>query len=316
MWAYRLSRPGTVERFVAPDITSPLADGQVRLRFRAAGLCGSDMPRLKGVAGPRYDGYGTAPVHEIVGEVLETSSAEFRSGQRVVGTLGRGAGLAEVIDALGSMLIPAPEELSDAEAVVIQSLSTVLRAAAKLPRARGLRATVLGAGPIGLAFCHVLKDRGVSHISAVDPVERSETAKAFGADEFYCMSSAEWLRQLGTTGRPQIVIEAVGHQQATVSDAVHGVDEHGFVFGFGEPDDAHYTVPYEELYLKDLTLASGRTTTEVWRQALNDGSEYFLRHRADFAAYISHVIPVGDAQQAYSLYAQPQVGRLKVVIVP
>lgn len=315
MWAYRLVRPGTVERFVVPDIEPQLSEGQVLLRFLAGGLCGSDMPRFKGTHGAfQGAGYASAPVHEVVGEVIATASPGFALGQRVVGTLGRGAGLAELVVASASMLIPAPEDLSDVDAVTIQSLATVLRAAAKFPAAQGLRAAVIGAGPIGLAFTHVLKTRGVAHVSVVDPVEHAAIAKAFGADEFYNMSSTAWLQVLLTMPRPQVVVEAVGHQQATLSDAINGVDEHGFVFGFGEPDDADYTLPYEELYLKDVTLASGRTI-DLWPELLRAAAQYLARHRSDFVPYISHVIPVREAQRAYSVYAEPQVGRVKVVMV-
>jgi len=316
LWSYRMLRPGVVGRVDEPGAGPALVEGQVRLRLLAAGLCGSDMPRFKGVAGPRYDGgYGTAPVHEVVGEVIETASPELRVGHRVVGSLGREGGLAELVVALASKLILVPEELGDVQAVTFQSLATVLRAVAKFPSARGLRAAVLGAGPIGLAFCHALSHRGVSWVCAVDPIEREEAAKAFGADEFYRMTSAEWLKTLKAEDRPQLVVEAVGHQQATVRDAVYAVAEHGFVFGFGEPDDADYTVPYEQIYLKDVTLASGCTIGE-WPEVLTEAARYLLRHRADFAAYISHVVPASDAQRAYSLYARPQFGRLKVVIVP
>ena len=310
-------KPGLVEQVVAPDPGPALTEGQVRLRFLAAGLCGSDMPRFKAVAGPLYNGggYGSAPVHEIVGEVTETAAPGFEVGDRVVGTLGRGAGLEEHMVASASRLIPAPRELTDVEAVMVQSLATVLRAAAKFPRTEGLRAAVLGAGPIGLAFCHVFRNRGVGHISLVDPIERAEMASAFGADEFHHMSSAGWLRLLRPEDRPQVVVEAVGHQQGTICDAINSVDEHGYVFGFGEPDDADYTLPYKEIYLKDVTLASGRTIEE-WPEVLTAAAQYLLCHRADFAAYISHVVPVEDAQRAYSLYAKPQVGRVKVVIVP
>ncbi len=316
MWAYRVSRPGIVERTAAPNETLPLVDGQVRLRLRAAGLCGSDMPRLNGAGGPRYDGeYGTAPVHEVVGEVVESASPELGPGQRVVGTLGPHGGLAELMVASASMLVPVPEELPDVDAVTIQPLGTVLRAAAKFPDTTGLRAAVLGTGPIGLAFCHVLKRRGIAHLSAIDPIERSGTAKAFGADDFYHMPSAEWLKVLRPEDRPQVVVEAVGHQQGTVTDAINSVDDHGYIFGFGEPGEANYTVPYGQLYLKDVTLASG-CTIGGWPKVLTAGAEYLLRHRADFARYISHVVPVNEAQKAYSLYANPQVGRIKVVIVP
>jgi threonine dehydrogenase-like Zn-dependent dehydrogenase len=274
------------------------------------------MPRFKGLGGPCGEGgYGAAPVHELVGDVIESASPDMETGKRVVGTLGRGAGLAETTVASASMFIPVPEDLDDVTAVVIQPLATVLRASAKFPDVKGLRAAVIGTGPCGLAFCQILKHRGATHLSAVDPVERAGTAKSFGATEFFHMSSTQWADALDDANRPQLVVEAVGHQQVTVRDAVHGVAEHGYVFGFGEPDDPDYNIPYEELYLKDVTLASGRTIGR-WPEVLRAGLDYLSRHGPDFEAYVSHVVAVKDVQRAYSLYAEPQVGRLKVVIVP
>jgi L-iditol 2-dehydrogenase len=315
VWAVRLYKPGQVERADLPDLEPRLAEGQVLLRLRAAGLCGSDMPRYKGtrrLLGTQ--GFGLAPVHEIVGEVAESASRDLAPGQRVVGTLGRDAGLAQYVLASASMLIPAPQDLDDIEAVVVQPLATVIRAYKKFPDVRGQRAAVVGAGPIGLAFCHVLRNHGIGHLSVIDPVERSQLAKSYGADEYFQMTSAQWLQHVGAQARPQIVVEAVGHQQATLSDAVHAVCDHGFVFGFGEPDEPSYVVPYEELYMRDITLAAGRTIE--WQEALKAGAEYLVKHRRDFANYVSHVLPVAKAQKAYSLYATPQVGRLKVVMVP
>lgn len=316
MWAYRLTKPRLVERAGQPDNTAPLLTGQVRLRFRAGGLCGSDMPRFKGLGGPQADGdYGAAPLHELVADVIESQSPDLETGQRVVGTLGRFAGLAQIVVASASTFVAVPEGLDDVSAVIAQPLATVLRAAAKFPDVKGIRAAVIGTGPCGLAFCHVLSHRGAGHISAVDPVERAGTARFFGADEFFHTQATQWSEGLEDVARPQLVVEAAGHQQTTVRDAVRGVAEHGFVYGFGEPDDADYSIPYEELYLKDVTLSSGRTI-DRWRELLQDALGYLSRYRGDFEGYVSHVIPVEDAQRAYSLYAQPQPGRLKVVIVP
>ena len=63
-----------------------------------------------------------------------------------------------------------------------------------------------------------------------------------------------------------------------------------------------------------LTLRAGRTLGG-WLGVLRDSRDYLLRYREDFKGYISHEIPVSDAQAAYSLYARPQAGRLKVAIV-
>jgi threonine dehydrogenase-like Zn-dependent dehydrogenase len=210
-------------------------------------------------------------------------------------------------------VIAVPEGLDDVEAVAIQPLSTVIRAAGQFPSVEGRAAAVIGAGPCGLSFCHVLKDRGVARIIVIDPVERSKTALEYGADDFLATTSRDWVTSLDGAGRPEVVVEAVGHQNETVVDAIWAAAVGGFVFAFGEVTDPDYVIPCRQIYEKALTLASGRTSRD-WPQVLSTGAEYLANHKRDFASYISHVLPVSEAQSAYSLYARPQAGRLKVAI--
>ncbi|MFD2421959.1 zinc-binding dehydrogenase [Amycolatopsis pigmentata] len=315
MWAYRVDGPGFVRRIERPDDRRELAPGQVRLRFMVAGLCGSDMPKLNGIVvrkgTPAHDG---APIHEVVGEVVESASATLPVGQRVVGTGGGVTGLCEFLVVPDQRLIPVPDALGDVEAVSIQSLGTVLRAADRLPDLSGKRVAVIGAGPIGLSFLHVLKQRGAAHLTSIDPVDREDTARRYGADEFVRMRSTQWVDTLQDHERPAVVVEAVGHQHASITDALRAVADHGFVYGFGSPDDPDYVLPYQQIYERGLTLHAGRTLGD-WHGVLAGSRDYLLKHRDDFSDYVSHVIPASDAQTAYSLYARPQRGRLKVAIV-
>jgi L-iditol 2-dehydrogenase len=315
MWLYQLVAPGFVERVEVPDDSSELQEGQVRLRLLVAGLCGSDMPRLNGARAFGGGGLGGAPVHEAVGEVIESASPLFKTSQHVVGTLGPDASLSEVVTCPASSLIPVPVGFDDVEAVAIQPISTVLRAVGQFPDVRDRTAVVVGAGPSGLSFCHILKHRGVAKLSVVDPVERSETAKAFGADEFIATTGRNWRQSLDGQGRPDIVVEAVGHQNETIVDAIWAAAIGGFVFAFGEITDSDYVVPCRQIYEKALTFASGRTNRGQWQRVLEEGAAYVAEHKADFASYISHVLPLSEAQEAYSLYARPQAGRLKVAVV-
>jgi threonine dehydrogenase-like Zn-dependent dehydrogenase len=145
-------------------------------------------------------------------------------------------------------------------------------------------------------------------------VERSETAAAYGADEFLATTSRHWLNGLDGRHRPEVVVEAVGHQNETVVDAIRAAEEGGFVFGFGEIIDPDYVIPCREIYEKALTFASGRTNGD-WPRVLQEGADYLAEHKQDFGSYISHILPLAEVQKAYSLYARPQSGRLKVVIV-
>jgi threonine dehydrogenase-like Zn-dependent dehydrogenase len=315
MWAYRMTEPGRMARVDVADDDGALGEGEVRLRTRVAGICGSDMPRFNGVIGQferSFDG-GAAPAHEIVGDVVESRCDTLAIGDRVVGSLGMSGALAEFVRVAGSALFVVPNEFDDVEAVVIQPVATILRAAALFPSTEGARAAVIGVGPIGLGFCHVLSHRGVSRLDAIDPIERRTTALAYGADDFVQTTAASWRSGLVEAERPNLIVEAVGHQQGTIAEAIHAVADHGYVYGFGTPDDADYRLPYETIYKKDLTLASGLTTD--WPSALRRSADYLSAYRKDFAGYVSHRAGIADAQEAYALYAHPQADRLKVVVI-
>jgi L-iditol 2-dehydrogenase len=314
-WTYRVDGPGFVTRIDIPRQDAALQPGQVRLKFRAGGLCGSDMPLLQGVPVDSVSGsHDGAPIHEIVGEVVESASQTLAVGQKVVGTGGAASGLAEFLVESDTSFIPIPAGFTEAEAVPIQSIGTVLRAAKSLPDIRGKNVAVIGAGPIGLAFTHLLRQGGARRITAIDPVPRREAALHYGADEFMAMHSARWVANLNPADRPEIVVEAVGHQQGTIRDAIRSVANGGYVLGFGAADDSEYAIPYAEMYERGITLSSGRTL-DGWVDVLNEGRDYLIAHRQDFAGYLTHVVPIDDAQTAYALYARPQTSRIKVALV-
>lgn len=122
----------------------------------------------------------------------------------------------------------------------------------------GRRCAVLGLGPIGLLFCHVLKQRGAARVTGVDRIGRSDVAADFGIDDEQWATSAQWAGKLGVE-RPDVVIEAVGHQVSTPQDAPAAVAPSGKIFSFGVKDNAVYPFKRALLLRKNLTLMSGVT---------------------------------------------------------
>jgi threonine dehydrogenase-like Zn-dependent dehydrogenase len=108
------------------------------------------------------------------------------------------------------------------------------------------------------------------------------------------------------------VVEAVGHQAATLEHAVEAVAPGGTVLAFGVPDDTHYAFPFARFFRKDATLMAGITRDR--RRSLDVARDYLVEHRAMLDAYVTHVIPVADAQTAFELAVKPTAGRLKVVL--
>ncbi|MGH7661766.1 MAG: zinc-dependent alcohol dehydrogenase [Vulcanimicrobiaceae bacterium] len=318
MWAHRLSGPARLE---ALDIAAPAAEnlqeGQVLLKFRAAAICGSDIPQYLGRHDPTFPFTGEPgfPLHEVVGDVVASKAPNLRKGERVVGIAEHHDGLQEYFVNSARCVYPLDgSDLTDAEATVIQPMGTVFNAIARLPDPKGKRIAVIGLGPLGVLFCHALKIKGAKTIIGVDPIDRGDVLRAFGIDEQVKSPSRVWAESLDEAQRPEIIVEAVGHQQHTLVDAVRAIARLGHIFAFGVPDDDFYAIPFRELFRKNASLHAGATSD--WQRSLSESSRYIHEHRDFLKAYITHVLPADRASEAFRLYAQPAVGRLKVVLTP
>ncbi|MBU9764543.1 zinc-binding dehydrogenase [Mycobacterium sp. TNTM28] len=320
MWSYRLVAPYSFER---QDVSEPsaesLAQGQVLLDFLAAGICGSDLPGFKGTQGklPGDTGCCAAemtgfPIHEIVGEVLASRHPDHRPGERVVGWASGFDGLMGRVVADGAGLVAYDPGLTPELAVGLQPLACVLYAAEQLPEVTGRHVAVIGQGSIGLLFSYVAKALGASRVTGVDPVDRSAIAERFGVDDAVRATSDRWVRHLDADGKPDIVIEAVGHQVATLNHALEATAFGGTVFYFGVPDDDSYPISMRTMLRNNLTLKSGVTLD---RQRVLQRADQFAREHPDLLpGYVTHTFDTGAVQAAFELACRPVPERVKIAI--
>ncbi|WP_101949333.1 zinc-binding dehydrogenase [Mycobacterium sp. 3519A] len=321
MWSYRLVAPYTFERSDIPDKTpESLDDGQVLLRFVAAGVCGSDLPGFRGAKGrlPGDTGVSAAeldgfPIHEVVGEVIASRHCNHAVGDRVVGWASGFDGLMEYVVTDGDGLAPFEPELLPQHAVALQPLACVLYALEQLPALDGSHVAVIGQGSIGLLFSYAAKTLGARHVTGVDPVDRDEIGKQFGVDTIVRATSDRWVSHLDTSDRPDIVIEAVGHQVATLGHAVAAAAFGGTVFYFGVPDDDSYPISMRTMLRNNLTLKSGVTLDR--RRMLESANEFARMHPELLGAYVSHTFGVDEVQAAFELACKPDPERIKIAIV-
>ena len=311
MWAYRATGPLRFERILAPR-PSPkdLVDGDVIVRLRVGGICGSDLPEARGLMPTRTPASGLGPLHEIVGDVVHSTGDRVQVGQRVVGWVKDQHGLSEYVIAAEHQLLAVPEEFSDVDAVVAQPLACVICAADRLGEVSGQRAVVLGQGPTGLLIDQVLVDRGAL-VTGVDPVDRSALSAAMGA-AFVHVSSRGWAHQTIGGRRPELVVEAVGHQTATLDHALHGVAPGGQVFVFGVNDDPYYPLNMDHLLRKNLALRAGITVDHA--RHLADAFDHLRRYPTLAGTLVTHVFGVNRLNEAYGTAADLQPNRGKVVI--
>lgn len=320
MWAYRLSRPGCFERV---DVPTPdgerLRPGEVLLRVLGGGVCGSDLPYFSGRVCPLFDdasshaaGVPGFPLHEVAGVVVATSDPALSVGSRVVGWASGTDALAEYVVTDGDGLLAVPDAWSVREALTLQPLACVLGTLGRLGPTAGEHVAILGLGPFGLLFAHVLRERGVASVTGIDRVDRSDVAAAFRLDRVVQTSTDRWSSLVTEGEHPSLVIEAIGHQAGTVADAVRAVADGGRILCFGVPDDDYYPVPFRELFRKGATVLTGVVSNR--RDCLELARDYLQRNPELDRSFVTEILPFDRVQDAFELAARPAPGRLKVLL--
>ena len=302
----RLKGPG---HFGLVETNTDLAalHGSATVRLSAGGVCGSDKPGfLRGHApdGRTRPGY---PLHECVGTVVSAPGSDDLVGCRVVAIPENDDGMREEFTAPMDKVHPLSstvEQLPDEIAVLIQPLATVLAGADALGDVDGNTAVVLGLGPIGLMFGHILRRRGARRVIGVDTRPRVGCPLSRCFDEIHRAP-----HQIGDT--MDVCVEAAGHQQDSLAAAIELTRMRGRILAFGVPDDDHYAFPYKRFFRKSLTLIA--SVQPSWQQYLPLAESYLLERQTELAALVTHTYAVTEAQAAFTTAFGPDTPRAQAV---
>ena len=220
--------------------------GNVLVKVRACGICGSDLhyfhhidqiiERVRGMGAPTDDLERTVregPVlgHEFVCEVVDfgpETQRTLRVGTRVasmpfvtkngapvlVGSRpDAGGAYAEFMELTEALLLPVPDEVSDDAAALVEHVGIAVHAVNKAELTGNETAVVIGCGPIGLAVAAVLSARGFRHILASDlSPKRRELAGQMGATEVIdaARESVIVRASAAAPGAPLVIFENTG----------------------------------------------------------------------------------------------------------
>src|SRR5215212_237083 len=190
----------------------PLARGMVRVRFRAGGICGSDMHYFR--HGRTGDFVVESPLvlgHEIAGEIVElaTDTTELTVGDRVAVNPSRWCGhcsfcregrpnlceniyfmgsaskkphmqggFATYFDAVPAQCVKVPDHIPLSAAALAEPLAVCLHAVGRAGHLSGKRGMVFGAGPIGLLTMLAARAGGLKEVAVIDVAQAPLTFAA------------------------------------------------------------------------------------------------------------------------------------------
>jgi threonine dehydrogenase-like Zn-dependent dehydrogenase len=315
----RIAEPWKLEWVEAPLPDLSKIEGEpISVRLHAGVLCASDFPRFIGgafnVPFPRPLGDS---LHECIGEVVDSRCKNFKPGDRVLAIPPDQRGLSEVFVADGTMAVPLPDFTPREQLILAQPLGTILWAARKLPNLLHHDVAIVGQGPIGLMWSHLVANMGARRVIALDKIDfRLEMARRMKATHTVNVDAEDpvaAVREI-TNGRgADVVIEAVGHQVESIHLSVDLCAKHGTVLLFGVPDHETYPLPVWNLVIKNIRFISS-IHPEVQRD-LPLALDLIQQGRIDVSPLITHRYPLFEAEAAFKLAIERRDNPIKVLLV-
>lgn len=315
--------------------------GDVLIRVRAVGICGSDMHLYDtGRIGPVVIQNPHIPGHEMSGEIAARGDGvtSLAVGQRVVLEPGLACGhcrmcrsgrynlcgtvkflgippthgcLTEYVVAPAQWVYPLPETLSFAAGAEVEPLAVGLQAVAQGGVGPESTVAIFGAGMIGLVTLEAALARGAEHIWVVDVMERRlGLAKELGATVVNARHEdvvQELRRQTG--GGPDVVIEATG-APAAITAAFKSAARGATFVAVGLIEEATIALDYTAMVRAGVRVETVFRYANQFPLAL----DVAVRRRERLAKFVTDCLPFAQTAEAFALAHERREGTIKVMV--
>ena len=329
-------------RVTVRDVSIPkLRRGDILVRMKASGICGTDLEKIEGQLGR-----GGILGHEVSGTIERVADGVvgYKPGDRVVAhhhvpcyqcsECSRGdftlcndfkksnidpCGFAEYFrvpdyNVVRGAVIALPTNLSFEEGAMIEPTACCIRAIQRARVASSDNVLVVGLGPTGLTQIQILRHSTTGKIIGTDIVDaRLKLGKKLGADEIINPLTEDvtaHVEQLVKDG-VDLAVVSTGNEKA-LSQAFASTRKGGRILLFGAPAmGASYQLNVSDLFSRQITLLSSYSCVEAeLEKAINLVSENAL----DLKGLISDRFKLMDVERAME-FAKKSKTAIKTMVV-
>ncbi len=298
------------------DVPRPDADdGRVRVKVRAAGICGSDLHMLT---------WGPMPVtlgHEMAGHLDDGTSvavwpltacgqcdrcaagevSQCRNAMSTLYGLGRDGGMADELVVEESCLVALPAGLDVGDASLVEPVACSLHALRRAGVHGDERVVVVGAGAIGLAAAAVASATGCTvDVLARHDAQRDAAARIGAGTE--------------PDGEYDVVVDAAGTDSALVTcfDLLRPGGTVALVASYWEP------VRFPQFFtVKEPVVVGSNMHGHDESGRDMDAAARVLADFPEIApALVTHRFPLDRAAEAFAAAADRAAGSIKVLLEP
>lgn len=316
------------------DVAIPVpAKGEVLIKIKASGICGSDIPRIF-VKGTYH--FPTIPGHEFAGQIVSTGEGVDD------GLIGRNAtvfpllpcfmceacrigeyaqctdykyfgsrcdgGFAEYISVPVWNLVLVPDSLSYEEAAMAEPAAVAIHALRQSGIEIGDNVAILGAGPIGLMLGQWAKAWGAGRVMLVD-IDDSKIvfAKKMGFEYSWNSTKGdpvEWIMQMTGCRGVDVAIEGTGASSA-LEQCLRITRFFGSIVTMGNPsgDMKLSQKAYWELLRKQLKIFGTWNSNFIslpkndWQLAIDS----MVDKRISVRPFITHRYSLQQCEEAFAM---------------
>lgn len=292
-------------------------DGTVMIKTIYSAICGSDMPHfVLEYPADRYPLGKGLSIHEAIGVIVDSKSKQFKVGDEVLALPRHGGACSEYFLSDESATVPLGEFHRKDCLLMAQPLGTVVWACRKLDSLLNLDVVIIGQGPMGCLFTHMISNLGARTVITADLFDfRLDISKQMRATHTINSANEDIVAVVKeiTDGRMvDLVIEVVGHQTETINTCLQLTKRGGTLLAFGVPDDEVYNVNFSELFRKNIQLIGS-----VGPDVLNDfplAMDMISQGRIDVSPIITHHLPFTEAQKGFELALHKKNESVKIVL--